>query len=145
MFIVGEGWGVELCWSASTFCQILHCWCDSYSWPPANQILLALQYTYWEIYIHTLYCSELSVLPHDVCNWQWWVKYVSEQCLKLVRYLTYVLPHRYVQQQVMGMLSQPNSTSTQVGSDKVLSRTTTPPLHPLKLLRYFHFRNSTSI
>ena len=29
-------------------------------------------------------------------------------------------------------LSQPNSTSTQAGSDKVLSRTTTTPTPPLK-------------
>ena len=35
------------------------------------------------------------------------------------------------------LLSQPKSTSTQVGSDKVMSRTTHPTHPPLKLLRHF--------
>ena len=34
-------------------------------------------------------------------------------------------------------LSQPNSTSAQVGSDKVISQTTTTHHHPVKLLRHF--------
>ena len=61
-----------------------------------------------------------------------WAAYTATVVLVAV-YVWWISEQSYITGISEQSLSQPNSTSTQVGSDKVINRTTH---HPLKLLRY---------
>ena len=62
-----------------------------------------------------------------------WAAYTAIVVLVAV-YVWWISEQSYITGISEQSLSQPNSTSTQVGSDKVINRTTH---HPLKLLRHF--------